>query len=106
MIYLKSDTRETMEAGLLSLGILIEAEGEVIPADGCVVTGYLKYVLPTIWGVAPVFDAEGNVTTPGVPVPGFHANVLCRWIEDPAEVDWPEGIEMVNPEPITPVLGG
>jgi hypothetical protein len=31
----------------------------------------------TIWATEPVTNAEGEVTTPGFAVPGYHVNVTC-----------------------------
>lgn len=118
-VYLKAPDKGTMEAALLAEGVLETVTDEngksvVRPVWLFGVTGYAGAILPTIWASKPVYDAEGNITTPGVPVSGYHCNV-----HDPqgklqvadengvvtSLVDWSvHGVTWINPSKIkTPV---
>lgn len=79
-VYLKAPDKTTMDVALLAEGVLETATDEkgneyLRPVWPFGVTGYAGAILPTIWATKPVYDSQGNLTTPGVPVPGYHCNV-------------------------------
>ena len=68
-LYLTAQDKPAMDVALLDWGF-VDDEGNDVSRTNVHAVG-------TIWATEPVTNAEGEVTVPGVTVPGYHVNVTC-----------------------------
>jgi hypothetical protein len=85
-LYLSAPDKTTMDAALLEWGF--------VDADGNSVSRTNVWTVGTIWATEPAED------TPGVPVAGYHVNIVC---ENPALQAVCEALSVAEPGASRPV---
>ena len=69
-LYLTATSHAAMTSALTAWGFVTDDAPKGISRTNVHPVG-------VIWAVEPIRNADGEVTTPGVTVPGFHVNVTC-----------------------------
>lgn len=108
---LKAPDRDTMDAKLLELGILVQGDEGLRPATKTNVTGYGGADVPVIYTTKPVYAEDGTVTTEGVLSTEYHCNVLDLTgiirnpepfdeFTNPSGTDW-GAVEVIDPSTVS-----
>ena len=66
------DTEQQGKDYLLSIGVLIETDGEIVFAKDTAAVVYIGKVVK----IPATYDADGNIITPAVYYPGFAIDVM------------------------------
>ncbi len=99
---IKGESRETLDAQLVTMGLLIERDDLTMTATRVSVTGYDKAEIPEIWATKPV-EVDGEIVTPGVEHSDYHANVrVYAGFADGA--DWGD-VTVIDPTGIKTLAG-